>query len=113
MDPSSGAGLQHRTPEPVTGEERELHIQPTLPEGTASKLLRLLHSVLGRVPVEKELVGGRCVAAAGQEEYSGGLAKPLVALGVDCQRAERLAHPLASGFDVVAHHRDGSDVDEV
>ena len=112
-DLSSGAGLQHRTAEPVAGEEREFHVQPALPEGTASKLLRLLHAVLGRVPVKKELVGGRGVAAAGQEEYSRGLPKPRVALGVDCQRAERLAHPLAGGIDVLAHHRHGGDVDEV
>src|SRR5436309_5182886 len=72
---SSGAGLQHHAAEPVAGEERELHIEPALAEGTAAKLLRLLDPVLGRIPMDEELVGRRGVAATGLEEHPRGLAK--------------------------------------
>src|SRR5205085_1818522 len=42
MVASSEPGLQHRAAEPVTGEERELHIEPALAERTATELLCLL-----------------------------------------------------------------------
>src|SRR5207244_6830566 len=72
---SSGVGLQNHAAEPVAGEERELHIEAVLAEGTAAKLLRLLDPVLGRVPMDEELVGRGGVAATGLEEYPRGVAQ--------------------------------------
>lgn len=47
----SGAVFQNRIAEPVTGQERELNIKPTLTEGAAAKFFCLLHAVLGGVAV--------------------------------------------------------------